>query len=150
MMGSWLRPGRVLSAAEETRLVAAIRRAEEANRGEVLVHVERRCPGGDALARAAKLFEKLGMRRTATDTGVLLYVAVKDHKAAVFAGQLAPRTVNGRQQLHDDRRADVRHDAERTNRAMFQRAAREHAVHAEHGTAAIAERLKSSMTQFSL
>ena len=65
----------------------AIRRAEQGNRGEVLVHVERRCEGADALARSARLFDTLGMRRTAADTGVLLYVAVEDRKAAVFAGR---------------------------------------------------------------
>lgn len=67
--------------------MAAIGRAEQGNRGEVRVHLERRCAGKDALGRAAQLFERLGMRRTAGDTGVLLYVAVEDRKAAVFAGQ---------------------------------------------------------------
>jgi uncharacterized membrane protein len=83
----WKRVRRVLSAQEEGRLVEAIRRAEQGNRGEVLVHVERHCKGGDALARSARLFDTLGMRRTAADTGVLLYVAVEDRKAAVFAGR---------------------------------------------------------------
>ncbi|HZI16604.1 MAG TPA: TPM domain-containing protein [Myxococcus sp.] len=87
MIGSWFRPKRVLNVEEEARLVKAIRVAEEGHRGEVLVHLERRCRGGDALARAEKLFGKLGAHRTAGDTGVLLYVAVDDHKAAVYAGR---------------------------------------------------------------
>jgi len=82
-----MRPKWKLSKEEEARLVAAIRRAEEGHRGEVLVHLERSCRGGEPLARAAQLFEELGMRRTAADTGVLLYVAVNDRKAAVYAGQ---------------------------------------------------------------
>ena len=83
----WQRKKRVLNASEEQRLVEAIRRAEKGHRGEVLVHVERRCEGGQALARAARLFDSLGMRRTAADTGVLLYVAVEDRQTAVFAGR---------------------------------------------------------------
>jgi uncharacterized membrane protein len=80
-------PRRHLGQEEEARLVAAIGRAEQGNRGEVRVHLEGRCAEKDALVRAAQLFEKLGMRRTAQDTGVLLYVAVEDRKAAVFAGK---------------------------------------------------------------
>ena len=68
-------------------LVEAIRRAEAGNQGEVRVHVERTCKGGNPLSRAAHLFEGLGMRRTTKDTGVLLYVAVVDRKAAVYAGR---------------------------------------------------------------
>ncbi|HEX5748260.1 MAG TPA: TPM domain-containing protein [Archangium sp.] len=82
-----MRPRWKLSKTEEARLVAAIRRAEEGHRGEVVVRLERSCRGGEPLARAAQLFEELGMRRTAADTGVLLYVAVADRKAAVYAGQ---------------------------------------------------------------
>ncbi|AKJ04777.1 TLP18.3/Psb32/MOLO-1 phosphatase superfamily protein [Archangium gephyra] len=82
-----MRPRWKLSKTEEARLVAAIRRAEEGHRGEVVVRLERSCHGVEPLARAAQLFEELGMRRTAADTGVLLYVAVADRKAAVYAGQ---------------------------------------------------------------
>ncbi len=82
----WGRPKRYLSRTEEDALVAAMERAEQGHRGEVRVHLERRCPGEDALARAGQLFEALEMRATSGDTGVLLYVAVEDRKAAVFAG----------------------------------------------------------------
>jgi uncharacterized membrane protein len=76
MQWPWQRVKRVLTPQEEARLVEAIRRAEQGNRGEVLVHVERRCVGGNALARAMALFEKR-VRQTAADTGVILYVAVE-------------------------------------------------------------------------
>lgn len=84
---SWLRPKRTLSAEQEARLVEAIRRAEEGHRGEILVHVEQRCREVDALTRAARLFDEMGARKTAEDTAVLLYVAVADRKAAVYAGR---------------------------------------------------------------
>jgi uncharacterized membrane protein len=81
-----LAPKCFITRGQEAALVAAIRDAERGNRGEVRVHLERRCPGGNALHRARELFHKLGMPATRDDTGVLLYVAVEDRKAAVFAG----------------------------------------------------------------
>lgn len=76
-----------LGAADESSVVEAIRRAERDNRGEVRVHLESRAPGGDALRRAREVFEGLKMHRTKEATGVLLYVAVDDRKAAVYAGR---------------------------------------------------------------
>lgn len=74
-----------LSPADEARVVDAIRAAEAGNRGEVRVHVERRC-GDSALGAARRWFFELDMHRTAADTGVLIYVAHADRQAAVFAG----------------------------------------------------------------
>jgi uncharacterized membrane protein len=73
------------AADDEARVVAAITGAEQGNRGEVRVHVEERCRG-DALARARAVFAELGMARTQESTGVLLYLAPNERKAAVFAG----------------------------------------------------------------
>jgi uncharacterized membrane protein len=82
----WARP-RWLDEAQEREVVAAIGRAEVGNRGEVRVHLDARCSNGDALARAKDLFAKLGLDATRDDTGVLLYVAVDDRRAAVYAGK---------------------------------------------------------------
>ncbi|MGF1466231.1 MAG: TPM domain-containing protein [Sandaracinaceae bacterium] len=75
-----------LTREDRAVLVAALGRAEEGNRGEVRLQLEGRCPG-DALARAEELFGALGMNRTRDDTGVLLYVATRDRKTAVYAGK---------------------------------------------------------------
>jgi len=72
--------------ADRKRIVDAIGRAEAGNRAEIAVHVEHRYVGDGPLARAHALFDTLGMDRTRDGTGVLLYVAVDDHKAAVWAG----------------------------------------------------------------
>jgi len=80
------RPRRLLSRAAERQLGAAIGAAERGHRGEIAVHLEARYPGDGPLARAAELFTALALDRTADGTGVLLYVAVNDRKAAVFAG----------------------------------------------------------------
>ena len=76
---------RRLGAADERRVVDALASAERGNKGEVRLHLEGRCRGAP-LVRAAEVFAELGMRETAEDTGVLLYVAESDRQAAVHAG----------------------------------------------------------------
>ena len=71
---------------DRKRIIAAIGRAEEGNLAEIAVHIEARYPGDGPLARAHDLFDDLGMDRTRDGTGVLLYVATGDHRAAVWAG----------------------------------------------------------------
>jgi uncharacterized membrane protein len=49
-------------------------------------HVEPRARGaaaGDPLVRARALFQELGMHRTARRNGVLIYLAVEDHRLAI-------------------------------------------------------------------
>ncbi len=76
----------LLTPPERLRLVDAIADAERGSAGEVRLHLEARCPGGDALARARQLFGELGLHKTKQGTGVLLYVAELDRKTAVYAG----------------------------------------------------------------
>jgi len=94
---------KTLTTEHEAQIVAAIKRAEAGNRGEVRVHVEPRCQGA-SLARARELFAALGMARTAADTGVLLYVAQRSRKTAIWAGQGIHDAVDSRvwQGLVDD------------------------------------------------
>ncbi len=81
------RKRKYLTQEQEQAVVAAIQNAERENRGEVRVHLEARCKAkAGALARAEELFGKLNMANTAEGTAVLLYVAIDDHVAAVFAG----------------------------------------------------------------
>jgi hypothetical protein len=77
---------RGLSNDERRAIVDAVADAERGSSGEVRVHIEPRCPSGDALDRARALFQSLGMHRTRRGTGVLLYIATEDHRAAIFAG----------------------------------------------------------------
>lgn len=76
----------ILNEDERALVVAAIEDAERGNRGEVRLHLERWCLGGGAMARAEQLFHRLGMTQTQQGTGVVLYVAVRSRRAAVFAG----------------------------------------------------------------
>lgn len=79
------RTGRYLSDADKDRISRAIRGAEKGSAGEVRVHVENKCKG-EALDRARVLFDSMRVSETSGDTGVLLYIAVASHKAAVWAG----------------------------------------------------------------
>ena len=77
---------RLLSDADLEAIAAAVAVAERETSGEIRVHLERRLPRGstDTLARAAEVFTTLGMQRTAERNGVLIYLAVDDHRLAII------------------------------------------------------------------
>jgi uncharacterized membrane protein len=75
----------LFSVNESTRIVDAIRNAEQQTSGEVRVFIESRCRFVDPLDRAAEIFWSLKMDQTVYRNAVLLYVAVKDHQFAIFA-----------------------------------------------------------------
>jgi uncharacterized membrane protein len=68
---------------QQALIVASVKEAEENTSGEIRVHIETKCPG-DVLDRAAWIFGKLGMHKTAERNGVLFYLAVEDKKFAVI------------------------------------------------------------------
>jgi uncharacterized membrane protein len=68
---------------QQALILAAVKAAEENTSGEIRVHIETRC-SGDVLDRAAWIFSKLGMQKTAERNGVLFYLAVEDRKFAVI------------------------------------------------------------------
>jgi uncharacterized membrane protein len=72
-----------LSEDDLESLAAAVRQAEATTSAEVRVHLDHTCDE-DALPRAIKIFERLGMHRTAHRNGVLVYISVQDHKLAVI------------------------------------------------------------------
>jgi uncharacterized membrane protein len=78
---------KLLTASDDVRVVAAIARAEKGARGEVRVHLERRCPTAEPMDRARDRFAHLHMHDTADATGVLLYIALSPRVACVFAGE---------------------------------------------------------------
>lgn len=70
--------------AEETLLIAAIRRAEGATSGEIRVHLEDNATTG-ALETAKLVFRKLGMHKTKDRNGVLIFLA-PEKRAFVILG----------------------------------------------------------------
>lgn len=81
---AWVR--KVFSDGDLDDIAAAVARVEQAAAAEVRVHLEQRLPRasrGDALPRAEALFQRLGMQRTRRRNGVLIYLALDDHKLAI-------------------------------------------------------------------
>jgi uncharacterized membrane protein len=68
---------------EQARILSAVKEAEDETSGEIRVHIETSC-SGEVLDRAAWVFGKLGMHKTALRNGVLFYLAVADRKFAII------------------------------------------------------------------
>jgi len=68
---------------EQDDIKQAIMNAELDTSGEIRVHIESVCKG-DVLDRAAYMFKKLGMSKTAERNGVLIYLAVRNRKFAII------------------------------------------------------------------
>ena len=77
----WVRA--FLSDQDLEAIARAVVEAEGRTSAEVRVHLDYSCPG-DALRQAVKVFERLGMHKTAARNGVLVYVSVTDRKLAVI------------------------------------------------------------------
>lgn len=75
---------RFLTKEQEQTIIDAIKEAEMNTSGEVRVHIEDKCKGDDPIERAKEVFAKLGMHETELHNGVIIYVATKDHKMAVW------------------------------------------------------------------
>ena len=69
---------------QKERIVQGIEQAEDRTSGEIRVHVEPDTKGQPTLERAKAVFEALGMTRTELRNGVLIYLAVEEHKFAII------------------------------------------------------------------
>lgn len=72
-----------ITPGELAELKIAIGEAEKRTSGEIRVFIEDHAEDGP-LDRAAYLFEKIGMKKTSLNNGVLIYVALKDHKFSII------------------------------------------------------------------
>lgn len=86
----WVR--KVFSDEDLDAIAAAIASVEAVAAAEVRVHLERNVQHGwgrapDALVRARALFRRLGMHRTRQRNGVLVYLALEDHKLAIVGDE---------------------------------------------------------------
>jgi uncharacterized membrane protein len=71
------------SKEQQAQILASVKEAEMETSGEIRVHIETSLKG-DVLDRAAWLFRKMGMDKTAERNGVLFYLAVNDRKFAII------------------------------------------------------------------
>jgi uncharacterized membrane protein len=72
-----------ITPGEIAELKDAIDKAEKRTSGEIRLFIEDHSEDGP-LDRAAFLFDKLGMSKTDLHNGVLIYVALKDHKFSII------------------------------------------------------------------
>jgi len=89
---TWTR--QFLSEADFDSITRAIKVAESRTSAEIRVHLERRVPrrlgvgrAPDVMTRAHRVFRRLGMHRTAERHGVLVYLAIEDHRLAVVGDE---------------------------------------------------------------
>ena len=76
----------ILNREEDHRVVEAIRQAELNTSGEIKVHIENHCKG-DVEERSLVVFNRLKLNETQLRNGVLIYLAVKDHKFAILGDE---------------------------------------------------------------
>jgi uncharacterized membrane protein len=71
------------SREEQEQIKRAVAEAESKTSAEIVVRMERNCPG-DPLVHCRDLLQTLGITQTKSRTGVILYFSLEDHKVAVF------------------------------------------------------------------
>jgi uncharacterized membrane protein len=72
------------SKQDKALIVTAINKAELKTSGEIRVYIESKCKTSDALDRVKALFDKLEIAKTKDRNGVLVYVAIKTKKLAIY------------------------------------------------------------------
>ncbi len=76
----------ILNKEEDQHIVKAIKQAELNTSGEIKVHIENHCRG-NVEERSLLIFNHLKMNETRQRNGVLIYLAVKDHKFAILGDE---------------------------------------------------------------
>jgi len=71
------------SRKEKTQILSAVREAERNTSGEIRVHLEYKTRG-PVYGYAQKVFQRIGMTKTAQRNGVLIFLATHDKKLAVL------------------------------------------------------------------
>jgi uncharacterized membrane protein len=89
----WKRhPKKFFTTAEQERIIEEIRQAEKQTSGEIRIHLDRRS-GKDALEKAKKVFNRLGLTQTKHRNGVLIYLATDHRKFAILGDEGIHRLV---------------------------------------------------------
>jgi uncharacterized membrane protein len=89
------KPADYFSPAEREEICRAITEAEKKTSGEIRVFVEGRCPHDNPLNRAQEVFAQLNMQKTEARNGVLVYLAMKDRRLAVYGDEGIHARVGG-------------------------------------------------------
>ena len=84
---SFFKKKQYFTAQEQELLVDAIRMAEQQTSGEIRLFIEAKNPLVSTMERAAAIFLKLQMDKTAQKNGVLIYLATTHKETALFADE---------------------------------------------------------------
>jgi len=68
---------------EQSQIKQAIEQAERKTSAEIVVRLERNCPG-DPLVHCRDLLQTLGITEAKSRSGAILFISLEDHKVAVF------------------------------------------------------------------
>lgn len=71
------------TSRQKASMTAAIQEAEKNTSGEIRIHIENHT-SMDVLDRAAQVFAELKMHKTALRNGILIYIALQDHRMAIL------------------------------------------------------------------
>ncbi len=71
------------NSEQQEDIKMAVKHAELDTSGEIRVHIEQNC-SGEVMDRAAVVFSKLGMQKTALRNGVLFYLAIQNRRFAIL------------------------------------------------------------------
>lgn len=82
-----MKPEDFFTSEEEQRIVAAIKQAEKNTSGEIRVHLESKSEEKPTLEYVWKIFEAIGMRRTAQANGVLFYIDINHRTFVIVADE---------------------------------------------------------------
>ncbi len=80
------KPVNYFSEQEKQLIVHAIEKAEHRTSGEVRIYIENHCPT-DPVKRAQEVFQSLKMYETIARNGVIVYLAMKDKKLAIYGDE---------------------------------------------------------------
>lgn len=75
-----------LSKQDEEAIVSAIKEAEKNTSGEIRIHIEAHTDE-DHFEHALQVFQQLEMHKTELRNGVLIYIAVEDHKFVILGDE---------------------------------------------------------------
>ncbi|MDE3124372.1 MAG: TPM domain-containing protein [Bacteroidota bacterium] len=81
------KPVTFFSEKEKENIVSAIQQAEKMTSGEIRVYIENICSHTSPVERAKEIFSELHMYETHQRNGVLVYIAIKSRKLAIFGDE---------------------------------------------------------------
>jgi uncharacterized membrane protein len=74
----------VFTQIEKDEIKSAIAEAEMLTSGEICLFIDDNCENSDPVKKAAVIFQKLKMHKTKLRSGVLIYLAISNHKFAII------------------------------------------------------------------